>query len=331
MGLELAEQRLLEALRAADTPLRMDLRVVGGRAARAYARHVRGRWIPALPNRPWSAAWNGADLVHLIGLDLPPPRHKPFVATVYDLAPLHYDDEGSLPPWVNEIAERAALLLAPSAFTAGELHEHLDVPRERIHVFGGGPALDAGDAEPLTLPELEALGIEAPLILRYGGYTERKNVALLLEAWAMVPKGTLVLAGPPQAARAALLAGAPSLDRVVVLDYVRKELLARLLRTAAVLVSPSLYEGFGLPSLEALAASTPVVAMATPFAEEIAGGAAILVANSREAFAASIGTVISDAQLAERLRCAGRKRAAGFTWTGAADKVVWAYENANSR
>src|SRR3954454_3048409 len=133
MGLELAEQRLLEALRAADTSIELDVRVVGGRAARAHARRVRGRWIPALPTRPWTAAWAGADLVHLVGLELPRPRHKPFVATVYDLSPLHYDDEGSLPPWIDEIAARAALLLTMSEFTASALHEHLGVPRERIH------------------------------------------------------------------------------------------------------------------------------------------------------------------------------------------------------
>src|SRR5205814_4060507 len=62
MGLELAEQRLLDALRAADTPIQLDLRVVGGRAARAYARRLHGRWIPAPPGHPWAAAWRRADL-----------------------------------------------------------------------------------------------------------------------------------------------------------------------------------------------------------------------------------------------------------------------------
>src|SRR3954454_7899823 len=87
MGLELAEQRLLDALRTIDTPIRLDLRVVGGRAARTHARRMRGRWIPAPPAHPWAAAWRRADLVHLLGIDLPPPPHQPFVATVHDLSP----------------------------------------------------------------------------------------------------------------------------------------------------------------------------------------------------------------------------------------------------
>src|SRR5438128_12138072 len=111
MGLELAELRLLEAMRAVDGFVRPQVRVVGGRAARRHARRVNGAWIPARPSRPWSAAWRDAELIHLLGLDLPPPHGLPFVATVHDLSPLHYDDEGSLPPWMDEIVDRASMLL----------------------------------------------------------------------------------------------------------------------------------------------------------------------------------------------------------------------------
>ena len=328
MGLELAEQRLIDALRTAEAAIKIDLRVVGGRAARAHARSARGRWIPARPAHPRATAWRHADLIHLIGLDLPPPRDAPFVATVHDVSCLCYDDEGSLPPWITDITQRAALLLTPSAFTAAELHEHLGVARERIRVFGGGPALDARAAIPLELKELHALGIEPPVVLRYGGYTARKNVPFLLDAWARVPVGTLVLAGPPQPARATILARARSLERVVVLNYVPSDVLARLLRTAAVLVSPSLYEGFGLPQLEAMTAETPVVAVATPFAEEVCGGAAILVAHEPSALASAVTRVLTDRGESQRLRAAGRARAVRFTWGRAAAAVLHAYEEA---
>jgi len=165
-------------------------------------------------------------------------------------------------------------------------------------------------------------------VLRYGGYTARKNVSRLLEAWAKVPFGTLVLAGPRQAARKDILAAAPSLERVVVLDYVPQVLLAQLLRSAAVLASTSLYEGFGLPPLEALAAGTPVVAVATPVAEEVCGNAAILVKDEADALGDAIRRVLTENELADQLRQAGQGRAAGSCWSSAAAEVLRAYARA---
>jgi glycosyltransferase involved in cell wall biosynthesis len=328
MGLELAELRLLEALRAQATDLPLGIRVVGGRSARRHARRVDGRWIPARGHTLPRRAESGADLVHLLGLDLPPPRRKPFVAMVHDLSPLRYDDEGLLPPWLGELASRASFLLTPSAFTAAELHRHLGVPSERVRVIGSGPGLEAWDAQPLSPSELSSLGVERPFVLRYGGYTKRKNVPLLLDAWAQVPSGTLVLAGPAQPARAKILSEAPSLDRVVVLDYVSWELLARLLRTAAALVSTSSYEGVGLPPLEAMAAGTPVVAVSTPFVREVCGGAALLVEGTPDALANALDRVIVDRDLARDLRAAGLARAARFTWKSSAATVLNAYASA---
>jgi glycosyltransferase involved in cell wall biosynthesis len=316
---------LLQALKENSGAVDLDVRVVGRRGARRHAQRLGARWVPARPGTIPRMAYRRADLVHLLGIDLPPPNKGPFVATVHDITPLLYADEMSPPQWFPEIVERASLLLTPSAFTAAELQKHLSIPAERICVFGGAPALEARDAEPLSADELHDLGIEPPFVLRYGGFTTRKNVSLLLEAWAHVSLGTLVLTGPPQAARARILDAAPSLDRVVVLDYVSKTLLARLLRSAAVLVSTSSYEGFGLPPLEALAAGTPVVAVSTPFTREVCGSAALLVEGRAEAVADALHQVLSDTDLAQRLTDAGPTHAADFTWSRAADAVQQAY------
>jgi glycosyltransferase involved in cell wall biosynthesis len=327
MGLELAEMRLLEALPDA-TDGAAEVFVAGGRAARRHAARIGARWAPARPGRLPRRASSGADLVHLLGLDLPPPRATPFVATVHDLAPHVFDDEGSLPTWLDSIVEGARLFLTPSAFTAGELESRLGVPAGRIRVIGGAAALDARDALPLDDRELGELGIEPPLVLRYGGYTARKNVPLLLEAWAQVQRGTLVLAGPPQPARQSILAEAPSLDRVVVLDYVTQTLLARMLRTASAFVSVSTYEGFGLPPLEAMLAGTPVVAVSAPFVTEVCGEAAVVVDAGTGALAQGIRRVLDDGDLASRLSVSGQDQAARQTWPRAAARVAAAYRDA---
>ena len=101
MGLERAEARLLEAIRSRPRSVALDVRVVGGRAARSHALRIGARWIPARPGTLPRRATMRADLVHLLGLDLPPPRNSRFVVMVHDLSPLHYDDEGQLPPWVE--------------------------------------------------------------------------------------------------------------------------------------------------------------------------------------------------------------------------------------
>jgi glycosyltransferase involved in cell wall biosynthesis len=317
MGMELAEQRLLAALRALPGAPPVQHRVVGGRAARRSAAASGARWVPSRGGRVPPLAGRGTDLIHLAGLELRPPRRGRFVVTVHDLAPLRFADEGALPPWAAESVGRAELVLCPSRFAASELQALLGVPEERLHVIGGGTGLEPKDAEPLHPFELEALGIAGPLVLRCGGYTTRKNVRLLLDAWRLVRSdATLVLCGPPQRARDELVSLFD--ERVVLLDYAQARLLARLIRSADVLVSTSTYEGFGMPVLEALTAGTPVVATRTPFTEEVAGDAAFLVDATPAAVAAAIERVLAGE------RASGERPALSWPRTAAAVAAAYA-------
>ncbi len=329
MGLETAEARLLEALAGGRNGTFVDVRVVGGRGARRYARRLGARWYPAPPNRASRRVWRGAELLHLAGLTIPPPARRRFLATFHDLSPLHFGDEGTLPPWTQEIADRAELLFCPSRFTASELGRELGVPHERIRVVPNGPGHDLSPTiEPLADDELAALGIARPFLLRLGGYTERKNVPLLLAAWPAVRRRhevSLALVGPAQAARAAQLAQAPSLAGVAVLDYLPAELVPRLLRSATALVSTSTYEGFGLPALEAMAAGTPVVAVRAPAVEEVCGSAGLLVENDPAELARALVRLLTDGELRRRLAAAGLRRASSFSWARSADAVLAVY------
>lgn len=326
MGLAIAERHLLAALRRTPDRPSLELRVVGGRAAMRYAKAVGARWYPAAPGRMPRRAGRSSDLVHL--LDLPPPRGR-FVATVHDLAPMRFRDEGDLPPWVGDVAARATLLITPSHFTASELGDLLDVPPERIRVVPNGPGHAVSSlTPPLGGSELAELGIRAPFVLRMGGYTERKNVPRLLAAWPEIRRrtgATLALVGPPHDVRAGQLNVAPSLDGVVVLDYVPASLVPGLIRAARVVVSPSIYEGFGLPLLEAMCGGVPVVAVRTPSSEEVCGAAAILVADDTSSLAEGIVASLHDEPLRARLITAGMQRAQQFTWAQAAEQLVKVY------
>jgi glycosyltransferase involved in cell wall biosynthesis len=330
MGLEIAELRLLSALRARRNGIEVDVRVVGRRGARDYARRIGACWYPSLLGNSSLRSFRGADLVHLAGLTLRPPRRAPFVATFHDLSPFHYDDEAPLPPWGRDVAARAELLVCPSRFTASELQQQLGVPAERIRVIPNGPGAEvSAETEPLSDDELRRLALARPFVLRVGGWTKRKNLPFLLDAWRRVEERsplTLALAGPPQPARDAQLAERP-LRNVRLLDYLPGPLVPRLLRAATALVTTSTYEGFGLPALEAMRAGVPVVALRAPFVEEVCGDAAML-ADDPDGFADAVLRVAEDEELRARLVARGFRRAGLFTWERAADKLLAVYREA---
>jgi glycosyltransferase involved in cell wall biosynthesis len=309
-------EREVSALRAPRRPgrLRLPLRLVWAlpyNAAATVGNAVYGR---------------RADLVHRLDLRCPPSGRRE-VVTIHDLPPLRFDDEGSLPRWSARSARAAAAVICPSEFAADEARALLGV--RRTLVVPNGVDQSRAEAEPLSAPELAALGLSGRLVVHAGGATQRKNLAGLAAAWPEVlpehPDAFLVLCGPPHPRRALLFAG---VDRVRYLGLRDPGFVARLMRTAAAVVVPSSYEGFGLPALEGMVASAAVVAAARGALPEVCGDAALVVEPTPSAIAQGISEALAGGEAIDRMRAAGRRRALAFSWSRAASGTAAVYEEA---
>ncbi len=299
---------------------------VGGVVPGSRSLRVPGRVIavdgPCLRRAVGRAVHAGYDLVHRTDLRLPPAPRE--VLTVHDAVSWRYPDEGA-PPFaaVTEVKEARAVV-CPSQFSADEVHSVLGVDPVAIPNGVDEAAFTASPASPSTL---RGLGITGPFVLHAGGSSLRKNLEGLAGAWPLVararPDLSLVLIGPYSARRDRLFRDLPA---TVLPGWVDAEARLSLLASAAVVVLPSLYEGFGLPPLEAMAVGTPVVAARRAALPEVCGDAAHLVEPDPRSLADGILDLLDvDNPDVRALVARGRDRAARMTWAGsvAAHAELW--------
>ncbi|MDQ0613770.1 glycosyltransferase involved in cell wall biosynthesis [Microbacterium sp. W4I4] len=254
----------------------------------------------------------GDTVSHRMGLELPPSPHAD-VVTLHDVVAWRFTDESAPVPAAVEELRRAAAVICVSEFSAREAVEVLGIPQPQVVHNGVDPRYF--DAAPLLDEELAALGLHRPYVLHVGGAAERKNLAGLAAAWPRVraerPELTLALAGPPHPRRTALFEGMPG---VVLLGRVADEAMPGLVASASAMAVPSLYEGFGLPVLEAMAAHTPAVVANTSSLTEVAAGHALLVEPDGDSIASGLLEATSgDSALSALVRDA-RAHAGEFTW-----------------
>lgn len=254
----------------------------------------------------------GPGIVHRMDLVLPPGPGANIV-TLHDTVAWRFPDESTPIAAASEELRRADAVICVSAFTAEDAVAFLGL-RDPI-VVANGVDEQFFRAVPLAPRLLASAGIGQPYILHTGGASERKNLESLAGSWPIIrqrfPELTLVLAGPPHPRRTALFRG---VEGAHVLGKVADDLMPGLIAGAHAVVIPSLYEGFGLPAVEAMAAGTPVVAADTSALTEVVGGAGVLVAPTPSAIADAVIAVLSDPGEADLLRVAGRARAAEYTW-----------------
>jgi glycosyltransferase involved in cell wall biosynthesis len=283
------------------------------------------------------------------------PRHLlPFrmrgiakVATVHDFWDRYYPGQQ---PWLNRTANRvliakvvasADVVVTPSVATARDVTRFCRVAFGNVRVVPWG--VDLAVYRPLPVERIAAvlarLGVKSPYVLSLDIFNPRKNFTAVLAAVARLPQRsgqavTVVGVGQPRktAAASAFREQAVALglrERLRVLDDLDTEDLIGLYCGASAFIYPSLYEGFGMPVLEAMACGCPVIAGDQSALPEVAGDAALLVdPMNAEELAKAIILVTVDSEERARLVAAGSARVLGFAWRRTAEGMLAAFERA---
>ncbi|MBW4620680.1 MAG: glycosyltransferase family 4 protein [Cyanosarcina radialis HA8281-LM2] len=242
-----------------------------------------------------------------------------FIVTVHDLIPLRFPKPGSPLTWycryyLPQVLARSQHILCDSEATARDLREFFNIPIAKI-----APIPLAYDASHFRL--LDRTSPQPSYFLYLGRHDPYKNLHRSIEAFAKITKGDceLWLGGSydrrytPKLQVQAKELGVS--DRVKFLDYVPYDRLPILLNRALALVFPTLWEGFGLPVLEAMACGTPVITSNLSSIPEVAGDAAILIdPYNVEEMAAAMQAVAEDEKLRSSLSALGLQRASQFSW-----------------
>ncbi|NOZ30242.1 MAG: glycosyltransferase family 4 protein [Chloroflexi bacterium] len=312
----------------------------------AHERAVRVRGGPFSLRQQWEVpralSRLRADVYHSTYFLMPYRPGVPTVLTVYDLIPILYPEAVSrrarwLFPHLLRLALRAAhRVIAISTATKKDLCRVTGVPESRIDVIPLAPdPRFVPQPGPMIAHLRERLGLPPRYALYVGSNKPHKNLVRLIEAWGLVSKTpeaagwALVIAGVwdpryPEARQRARTLGLQ--DQVRFLGPVDEADLPALYGGAELFVFPSLYEGFGLPVLEAMACGAPVVCSDRASLPEVAGDAALLVdPTDAEALAGAITRLLTDEGLRQEMRRRALARAAEFSWERTACMTLAVY------
>ena len=270
----------------------------------------------------------GTDLFHTCKL-LNPPRRAKLTATVHDLTCWLLPETHSQVNvaadrlFAERILQRADALIAVSEATRADAVRILNLPAEKIRVIHHGIAEPFFHVKPDDTQAVRSRhGLARPYLLFVGTIEPRKNIERLLNAYQALPPTTreefdLVLAGPPGWGQSEILARlrSPS-PGIRYLGYIAEGDLPGLVAGGTAFVYPSLYEGFGFPVAQAMAAGTPVITSCVSALPEIAGGAALLIEpQSETALRDAMQEMLTSPSRRERSIALGRENARRFTWS----------------
>ena len=285
----------------------------------------------------------GVHLLHVPSHRAPTPVGVPLVATIHDVIPLLYPRSVRNPVerlryrrQLDRTLAEARCLITVSQISLSTLSAYAGVDPARVRVIHNGVSSQFRPvADPAVLEAARhRYGLPGHYAFWIGEFRPNKNVEFLLAAWDLVLQRlgrplTLVLAGAQgedfrsvqrEATRRSLE------GRVLFPGFIREADLAAVYSSAGVFVFPSLYEGFGLPPLEAMACGTPCVVSNSSALPEVTGRAAMMFnPTSVEQFVDCVGRVFEEPDLHEKLRREGLRQSSLFSWEKSAQETLEVY------
>jgi glycosyltransferase involved in cell wall biosynthesis len=315
-----------------------DQRWIGNHGIGRFARHVLASLDyqpvplasnPAKPLDSWAlarvlAGLSRNDVFFSPGYNTPLFCPCPFVFTIHDLGHIHFPENRNpliqlyYATIVKRACHRAALILTVSDFTRGQIIDWSGAPPEKVVNVGCG-------VDPEYKPEGDSYELAFPYFLCVSNRRRHKNELRVVEAFGQAgldPRIHLVFTGEPTVELQRVIQTYSVSQRIDFVGMVPEARLPSLYRGSEALIFPSLFEGFGLPVLEAMACGTPVVTASVTALPEVAGDAALLVdPTSVEQIAGAMERIISDTSLRVQLRERGLARAAQFSWLRSAASV----------
>jgi O-antigen biosynthesis alpha-1,2-mannosyltransferase len=248
-----------------------------------------------------------------------------FVFTIHDLSHV-YCPENTSPviqlyyaTIMKRACRRASKIFTVSEFTRSQIVEWSGVNKEKVFNVGCG-------VDPAYRPEGDVYGVPYPYLLCVSNRKRHKNEFRMVEAFGRAnidKKIHLVFTGEPSKELSAFIASQGLTNRVNFVGIVPEERLPALYRGTIALIFASLYEGFGLPLLEAMACGAPVVTSNVTAMPEVAGGSAMVVdPKSIDQISKAMSQVVTDSSLRRQLRQKGLVRAVEFSWTATVGRVI---------
>lgn len=314
------------------------------------------KWMPArIYNHlerivPFPYHWvfgKGAEITQFFNYTIPTGVSGKRITIVHDMAFLAYPETVAkrtrrwLGRYLKKYCQRADIIVTVSEFSRQEIHRYLEVPLEKIRVVYNG--VELGHYRPRPEEEIRAVqerfGIAGSYILYLGTLEPRKNIETLIKAYQALRQEVnsapqLVLAGKKgwmYDSIFGLIKKYELTDDVVFTGYVDEDEVPALMSGAEMFVFPSLYEGFGIPPLEAMACGTPVVTSDCSSLPEVVGKAGIMVPPTNvQRLAQAMKNLLTDREKREDLVAEGLRQAARFTWERSAQALIEIYQELSS-
>jgi glycosyltransferase involved in cell wall biosynthesis len=294
--------------------------------------------------QPLQLLRGGVDLLHSLAFVQPVAMPCAGIVTIYDLSFVLFPQR--FPSWRRTYlrwgaglsARRARRVIAISESTKQDIVRFLSVPESKVDVVACGVDQDFGPIE--SVEKLDVLRrkrhLPPRMLLFVGTLEPRKNLTTLLRSYALLKQRfdppPLVIGGPQGWRHEEVFSLAQELDLeddVLFPGFIPREELPLWYNAASAFVYPSLYEGFGLPPLEAMACGTPVITSNASSLPEVVGDAGLLVEpTNAEELAQAMQRVLRDDDLRDSLRRKGLERAKMFSWQRAARETARAYDRA---